>query len=77
MELAFHVYPSEEEIMYVRGDEVSMWPWIPRIGETIDLRYQREGNKIDIRGVIEVVHWTSVSGLLNAVDVYIKPLKQK
>lgn len=68
MEISFHEYPSEEELLWI--DDVHAWPWLPRIGETIWLRYNKERD--DFAGIVRAVHWVSVGGFLNAVSIYIE-----
>ncbi len=48
------------------------WPFLPRKGEFISLRYGKEN--CEIAGIVCAVQWVSAGGFLNAANIFIDPM---
>jgi hypothetical protein len=78
MELVFYELPDKELLqcdLDAQEDDGTLtydWPFLPRKGEAITLRYKVEETTEEIAGIVQAVYWTSVGGFLNAVAIYIQ-----
>jgi len=82
MELNFLSYETNEELLHMdlfyEGEKVAGplydWPYLPRKGETINLRYKVQGENAELYGVVQHIQWESIGGYLNVCDIYIREL---